>query len=180
MSARIRIPAWVPPAAVAAAPWTSSPEAAVTRWFDEILRHRMQGLPFLNTALEVRAIDFARVRGDWLGGLVSPWCVQLMLLPGGGTLWADASPGTRTAVELPVGSLPFIADAGDETLPAFQYFPLLNTASVLADMRSAEWVVRDALRTALTVPAAAEPPAPAPAPAVDPGRRRFLRLGCGA
>lgn len=176
MSARLRIPAWQPAPAVVAVPWTSSPEAAVRRWFDEVLRTRMHGLPFLNAALDVRTLDFARVEGDWLGGLVAPWCAQLMLLPGGGALWSDVSPGTRSAVALPVGSLPFIADAGDETLPAFQYFPLLNSVSALADMDAAEAIVRDALRTALTAPPAPEPVRP-PVAAVDVRRRRFLGFG---
>lgn len=176
MSGRIRVPAWTPLAPMVAAPWQDSPEAAVRRWFEEVLRTRMQGLPFLNPALAVRTVDFGRVQGDWLGAVITPWCVQLMLLPGGGTLWVDASPGTRSTVLLPVGMLPFIADSGDHVLPAFQYFPLLNSAAGLADMEAAEQVVRDALRTALTQ-AEPDPSAQSAHPAVDMRRRRFLRLG---
>ncbi|MFV0665963.1 [NiFe]-hydrogenase assembly chaperone HybE [Denitromonas sp.] len=172
MSARMRIPAWTPPPPVVAMPWDASPQDAVQAHFDTVWRTAMQGLPFVNDALQVRALRFARIDGDWLGGLVTPWCVQLMLLPGGGRLWADVSAGTRSAVALPVGMLPFIADTSDGMLPAFQYFPLLNSVSGLPAMASAEAVIHDALAAALTPPA--PPPEPA-APQIDTGRRRFLR-----
>lgn len=168
----MRIPAWTPPPPVVATAWATSPQDAVQAHFDTVWRAAMQGLPFVNDALQVRAQRFERIDGDWLGGLVTPWCVQLMLLPGGGTLWADVSAGTRSAVSLPVGMLPFIADASDGMLPAFQYFPLLNSVSGLPDMASAEAVIHDALAAALTP--SAPPPEPA-APQIDTSRRRFLR-----
>ena len=176
MSARMRIPAWTPPPPVVATAWTTSPKDAVQAHFDTVWHTAMQGLPFVNDALQVRALRFERIDGDWLGGLVTPWCVQLMLLPGGGTLWADVSAGTRNPVALPVGTLPFIADSSDGLLPAFQYFPLVNSVSGLADMATAEAVVHDALRTALTAP---ETPESLPKPALDRGRRGFLRLSQG-
>lgn len=176
MSARMRIPAWTPPPPVVATPWATSPQAAVQAHFDTVWRTAMQGLPFVNDALQVRAQRFARIDGDWLGGLVTPWCVQLMLLPGGGTLWTDVSAGTRSSVALPVGVLPFIADSSDGLLPAFQYFPLVNGVSGLADMATAEALVRDALRTALTAPETPESPTK---PTVDRRRREFLRLSRG-
>ena len=126
-----------------------------------------------------------------------------MLLPGGGSLWVDTSPGERSMVALPVGRLTFIADEGDHALPAFQYLPLVNATAALAGDDAARAFVRDALATALRPPAvaveasaaaacdadlqpehaaapagAARPPAD-PA-AIDPGRRRFLRFGAGA
>ena len=104
-----------------------------------------------------------------------------MLLPGGGELWTDTPAGSRSLVTLPVGTLPFIADEGDARLPAFQYFPLLNTVTGIADDQAARALVQDALATACQPPAAATGPAPADTPAspppVDTSRRRFLRFG---
>lgn len=178
----IRRPARTLPPVRIATPWDASPERVVQAWFERVLAERMQGLPFLNPALSVLAFDFRREDGDWLGGLVTPWSVQLMLLPGGGCLWCDTPAGERSGVALPVGTLPFIADEGDTRLPAFQYFPLLNTVTALADDEAARELVRDALRTACLPPPGAEPmPAEAPTaqPTVDPGRRRFLGFGGG-
>lgn len=199
----LRRPARTPAPARRAEAWVNSPAPAVERWFEHLLAERMRGLPFLNPALSVQALDFRRVDGDWLGGVSTPWSVQLMLLPGGGSLWVDTSPGERSMVALPVGRLAFIADEGDPALPAFQYLPLVNATAALAGDDAARAFVRDALATALRPPAVAaeetlaagcdgapytehagrtastaHPPA-GPA-AIDPGRRRFLRFGAGA
>lgn len=181
MMEQLRRPARTPPPALHAPAWDTSPMAAVQQWFEGVLAERMSGLPFLNPALSVHAFDFRHVEGDWLGGVVTPWSVQLMLLPGGGELWTDTPAGSRSLVTLPVGTLPFIADEGDARLPAFQYFPLLNTVTGIADEQAARALVQDALATACQPPAAATGPAPADTPAspppVDTSRRRFLRFG---
>lgn len=175
---RLRVPAWTLPPAVAAQPWRDSPQRAVQAHFEALYASAMQGLPFLNTALSVRALGFQRIDGDWLGALIAPWCVQLMLLPGGGRLWQHMPTGERAAVALPVGMLDFIAEAGEGIVPAFQYFPLLNGVGQLPGMDAAQAVVCDALGTALTPPQAADAPACAPPPASpDAGRRRLIGLG---
>lgn len=199
----LRRPARTPAPARRAEAWVNSPAPAVERWFEHLLAERMHGLPFLNPALSVQALDFHRLDGDWLGGLITPWSVQLMLVPGGGSLWVDTSPGERSMVALPVGRLAFIADEGDRGLPAFQYLPLVNATTALADDDEARAFVRDALVTALRPPAVPldatlaagcddAPPTEnagriertaglaAGTAAIDPGRRRFLRFGAGA
>ena len=199
----LRRPARTPAPARRAEAWADSPAPAVERWFQHLLAERMHGLPFLNPALSVQTIDFQRIDGDWLGGLATPWSVQLMLLPGGGALWVDTSPGERSMVALPVGRLAFIADEGDLALPAFQYLPLVNATAAFAGDDAARAFVRDALATAQRPPAVAvealaaaacdadlhpehaaapagEARPPAGPTAIDPGRRRFLRFGAGA
>lgn len=192
----LRKSARTPPPVRRARPWAASPQAAVQHWFERVLAERMQGLPFLNPALSVQALHFHRFEGDWLGGLVTPWSVQLMLLPGGGRLWIDTAVGARNTVALPVGALPFIADGGDRSLPAFQYLPLVNGTGALAGDAEASALLRDALATALqpapalenpgagdraaparSGPDTTEAPMPTRAQMIDPGRRRFLRLG---
>lgn len=202
----LRRPARTVAPAGRAEPWADSPQPAVGRWFAHVLAERMHGLPFLNPALSVQAIDFRRLDGDWLGGVITPWSVQLTLVPGGGSLWVDTPPGERSMVALPVGRLAFIADEGDRGLPAFQYLPLLNATAALTDDDEARAFVRDALATALRPPAVpieamatsgcdgspcigstehdGRPARTAGladgAQAIDPGRRRFLRFGAGA
>ena len=199
----LRRPARTPAPARRAEAWVNSPAPAIERWFQHLLAERMRGLPFLNPALSVQALGFRRVDGDWLGGVTTPWSVQLMLVPGGGSLWVDTSPGERSMVALPVGRLAFIADEGDHGLPAFQYLPLVNATAALSGDDEARAFVRDALATALQPPAVAveamlaagRDDAPstedagriertartaAGAAAIDPGRRRFLRFGASA
>lgn len=173
MRMKLRKPALAPPPIIIAAPLARDPAPQVEAYFRHVLAERMAELPFLNPALHVAATPFLRLEGDWLGAVVTPWCLQLMLLPGGGTLWADIPAGERRGVALPAGALDFIADAGEDALPAFQYCPLIAPVTDIPDMAAACQAAHDALAAVLTAP-----PAPAPeaaAPQVSNARRAFLR-----
>jgi [NiFe] hydrogenase assembly HybE family chaperone len=50
--------------------------------FERIHRERMQGLPFLNPELEVEAVGFIPWGENIIGVLLTPWFMNLMLLPG--------------------------------------------------------------------------------------------------
>ncbi len=49
--------------------------------FLRIQQDRMHGLPFLNPALAVQAVGFHQYEGNVLGVLITPWFMNLMLLP---------------------------------------------------------------------------------------------------
>ena len=42
---------------------------------------RMEGLDFVNPALSVEAVAFAPWQGHWLGVLITPWFMNLILAP---------------------------------------------------------------------------------------------------
>lgn len=182
MNTRLRKPALAPPPIVVAAPWDAQPARQIERYFRRVFAERMAGLPFLNPALDVAVMDFQRVGGDWLGVVVTPWCLQLMLLPGRGTLWEDIPAGERRQVGFPAGTIEFIADAGESDLPAFQYCPLIAPVTAIADMASARQAAEDAMLVIMTPPAPrseSDPASPSHVPLAS--RRRFLtgRSGTG-
>ena len=175
----VRVPAFRPKVGAVAAPWSADPSAALLRYFAEVARDRMAGLDFLNAAIEVRVAECRSVAGDWLAALVTPWSIQLVLLPGGGALWEDSAPGLRRRVALPAGELVFIGDAGEAGLPAYQYCPLIAPVVSIADTVAACNIARDALAAVLTAPAPApctEAPAASPEVLPSPARRAFLRV----
>jgi hypothetical protein len=59
--------------------------------------------------------------GDWVGAVITPWFINLFVLPGGGNLWSDRRPGQRCHILFPIGPLEFIADhdptASDPLVP---------------------------------------------------------------
>ena len=61
---------------------------------------RMEGVPVLNHALRVEARGFARMRDSWAGVLITPWFMNVMILP-------DDTPsrqiGTKAMQMLPSG-----------------------------------------------------------------------------
>ena len=180
MNGGIRRPAVQPPPARVAQMRAENPSAFLAGHYQEVWQSRMAGLPFINPALRVEAVGFARHEGDWLGVVITPWFLNLFLLNGGGALWRDISAGQRRTVELPCGALQFIAD-DDPAIGSYQYCPLIAPVTAIADMNTARQAALDALHAALTAPAPppeaeVEVSAEATAP---PPRRDFLRRLAG-
>lgn len=179
MTTFLRKPAWTPPPVVVANAWHDNPSPSIQAWFSNVHRERMAGLPFLNEHLEVEVLGMQRVAGDWLGVLITPWSIQLLLAPGGGDLWRDVAAGCRCRVELPLGELWFLADAGEAGLQAYQYCPLTTSVESFGDMASAREFARDALDAALSAPrppASEDSQADAAVPPVNLSRRGLLGL----
>jgi len=98
--------------------------ARVQAAFERVWRERMAGVPVVNPKLRVELVGLRRWRGLWLGVLVTPWFMNLLLLPGDGNgesgepaaPWPELAPGETAAYAFPAGRLEFIAaregDAG--------------------------------------------------------------------
>jgi hypothetical protein len=66
---------------------SDTPADAVEQAFFRIQREQMADVPILNPALSVEAVDFQRWQGHWLGVVVTPWCMSLLLVPGSEQDW---------------------------------------------------------------------------------------------
>lgn len=141
--------------------------------FEGIARTRMAGLPFVNPALRVEAVGFHEWEGQWLGALVTPWSINLVLLPGAGP-WPALPAGAERFVNLPAGRFRFIA-ARDEQLGDYHACSLFSPALEFADHEAASATAAAALE-ALHDPATATDATPRKQPL---SRRNFLR-GCPA
>jgi len=75
--------------------------------FNEILDKRMRDLPVVNASLSVQAVGFNRFGEDWLGVLITPWFMNLMLLPGPDSHWRTQQPGTKIDKRFPYGAFEF-------------------------------------------------------------------------
>jgi [NiFe] hydrogenase assembly HybE family chaperone len=81
--------------------------------FNEILDKRMRDMPVVNAELSVQAIGFNRYNEDWLGILITPWFMNLMLLPDSHSAWRGQQPGTKIEKHFPYGVFEFTL--GSET-----------------------------------------------------------------
>lgn len=161
--------------AAPARPHAENPAPLVLAMYRRIWETTMRTLDFVNPALEVDIAGFRRHRGDWVGAVVTPWFVNLYVLPGGGELWQDLGSGERVKVPFPVGELEFIADYDPEAeVPAYLYCPLLAPVTPLSSQAEALGMALDALEMLFSPPPAvesapAEPAAPEPASEADGG-----------
>lgn len=180
--------------AAPARPHADNPAPLVLAMYRRIWETTMRDLDFVNRALEVDIAGFRRHRGDWVGAVITPWFVNLYVLPGGGELWRDLGSGERVKLPFPIGELEFIADYDPAAeIPAALYCPLLAPVTALKSQDEALRMAMDALETLFTpavVPADATTPATPdatpeaaspndPAASSVPSRRAFLRRLAG-
>ncbi|MDU8945446.1 [NiFe]-hydrogenase assembly chaperone HybE [Ovoidimarina sediminis] len=82
--------------------------------FTEVWHSTMRGVPLANTALHVEAVGFRRHEGMILGVLVSPWFMNLILMPNGED-WSRLAPGTREVIRFPSGDYEFLHNSRELT-----------------------------------------------------------------
>lgn len=153
-----------------------TPSQRLEAAFRAIHAQRMQGLPFVNERLCVEAVGFRRWEGRWLGVLITPWFMNLVLLPDAPESWEPVPLRADARYEFPAGSFDFIG--GHE--PACGEFQSCSLFSPVFEFEQQE-VARataEAVLAALFDPAACEgarPPEHNPSPAPVVSRRDVLR-----
>lgn len=180
MTERIRQPALKPPPIRPAVPRDDDPTAFLEAHYRQVWETRMIDMPFVNAVLSVEAIGFQRLEGDWLGVVITPWFLNLVLVSGGGQLWGDIPAGERRYLGLPCGTMQFIAD-DDPDIGPYQYCPLIAPVDNVPDMATARHVAADAIRTVFSAPAAEPEPVQQEAVAekTEVSRRGFFRRLAG-
>lgn len=93
--------------------------------FRRIAATRMAGLPINHPRLVVEAVDFRLWEGKWLGVLVTPWAVNLVLLPGGDPEFESLAVDRRQTWRFPSGEYDFMG-GDEEECGAFQFCSLIS------------------------------------------------------
>lgn len=188
------------PAAVAPVTGPALPTEAIARLeavFREIHTAQMRGMPIVNDALAVKAVGFRRHGERWLGALVTPWFLNLVLLPGEGDGWSGLVPGAKELIEFPSGWYEFV-HANRKGVGAYKacslFSPMFEFASMLQATETASAALvslfdpsirEDGAQTAEirrrreAELAPATDAAPAPTEPVHPSRRALLGMGSG-
>jgi [NiFe] hydrogenase assembly HybE family chaperone len=116
---------------------------------------RVQGLAFVNPALAVEAVAFAPWQGHWLGVLVTPWFMNLILAPRDAAAWTPLKPGAKRSYVFPAGTYDFIG-ACDDVAGEYQMCSLFSPLLHFDDQETAR-LVAGLAREALFDAANAEP-----------------------
>jgi [NiFe] hydrogenase assembly HybE family chaperone len=117
---------------------------------------RMSGLGFVNPALRVEAIEFAPWDGHWLGVMVTPWSINLLLLPRDRSLWQAVRAGDKQRYAFPAGDYDFIA-AMDPVVGEYQMCSLFSPALEFEDHAVARMVAKLAREALFDVNNAEQP-----------------------
>lgn len=107
------------------------PSACLESTFRTVYADRMRGLAFVNAAVRVEAIAFAPWKGYWLGVMLTPWSMNLVLMPRNAAAWRTLPPGEKRRYTFPAGSFDFISARSDgigEYLTCSLFSPVLEFA----------------------------------------------------
>jgi [NiFe] hydrogenase assembly HybE family chaperone len=107
------------------------PSTRLEAAFRAVYAEKMRGLPFVNAAVGVEAVGFAPWKHYWLGVMVTPWSMNLLLAPRDTGAWRPLPAGEKRRYTFPAGRFDFIsahADAIGEYLICSLYSPLLEFA----------------------------------------------------
>jgi [NiFe] hydrogenase assembly HybE family chaperone len=104
--------------------------------FSRVERESMHGLPLLNPVLQVQAVGFQVWQGYCLGVLITPWFMNLMLLPKEGDDWQESRVGDKRLYQFPSGPYEFILGE-DLAIGRYQMCSLFSPMFEFADQESA-------------------------------------------
>lgn len=113
--------------------------------YRETVQPKMDGLPMYNARLRVEDVGFEIRDGRLSGVLITPWCMNLVLLPNDDDEWHKLPPGKTVAVEFPSGSHRCVLSAPEGLAPHLS-LPLFTTVQDFADQDSARRVAEETLR----------------------------------
>lgn len=125
--------------------YTESPAAALESAFELIHRERMADIPLLNPKLSVAAVGFQQWDGHWVGVLITPWFLNLMLLPGNEDGWPGLAVGERINLDAPSGEYDFTA-GHEDSIGEYLFCSLMSPVNDIHDQASALDTANEVMR----------------------------------
>ncbi len=78
--------------------------------FRRIHMEQMQGIPILNPAIDVQTLGFDHYQGRILGVLITPWLMNVVMLPRDDENWSNSQVGQKKNFQFPSRSYRFMAN----------------------------------------------------------------------
>ena len=128
--------------------FAEDPAPILETTFEEIYQQRMADLPVVNTALSVAAVGFERWEGMWLGTLLTPWFLNLILLPQSADDWNTLPQGKKHKLKLPSGNYAFTGGY-EESIGSYQFCSLASPMHSFPDHETALKTARDVMELLL-------------------------------
>ena len=113
--------------------------------YRETVQPKMCGLPMYNAELQIEAVGFALRDGRLSGVLLTPWCMNLVLLPDESDEWHKLPHGKTIDVEFPSGRQSCLLSAPEGIVPHLS-LPLFTTVQDFPDQDTARRVAEETLR----------------------------------
>ena len=122
-------------------------------------------------------LDVYKRQGHWLGVVITPWCMSLLLVPGSESDWVSTGDNGRRFIRFSMGDFAFLGSDEPE-LGEYQSCPLISPMERFSTQSDAVMTARASMLGLLAPPQAAKPDQAPDEPSLS--RRRFLALGRSA
>lgn len=132
--------------------------AALEAAFRAIDQGRMAALPIRHAALRVEAVGFRLWQGAPLGILITPWFMNLLLLPAEPDEWSALPAGSTLRLTLPAGEFDFQL-ASEEGVGRYRFCSLFSPMNAFEDQAGAVATAEAVLTALFTEPGKDQPPA---------------------
>ncbi|MCW8844519.1 MAG: [NiFe]-hydrogenase assembly chaperone HybE [Gammaproteobacteria bacterium] len=104
--------------------------------YRDLVQPRMRLLPMYNPELKVEAVSFKIHEGRPCGVLLTPWFMNLVLLPAEHDEWSGMAPGENLRVTFPAGDYLCMLSM-PEGIPPHLSLPLFNSVEGFVDQDTA-------------------------------------------
>ncbi len=112
--------------------------------YEHIYNTRMQGIPIVNDSIKVQAVGFRAWNQHVLGVLITPWFMNLMLLPTEHTNWDGYKFGSKHSFAFEAGSFEFILGEEEglgQYMSCSMFSPMFDFTSHDAAVETAEAIM---------------------------------------
>lgn len=87
--------------------FATNPAPMLVAQYERIAREEMQALPFYHATMPIEA-ECVLFEEQWLGCVLTPWMLSVVVLPGPDQLWPVRCSSERLALQLPCGNMTFM------------------------------------------------------------------------
>lgn len=112
--------------------------------FREIWHAKMRDVPMVNKTLSVEAVGFRVHDGRPLGVLISPWFMNLVMLPAEAEDWSGLVPGAKELIAFPSGVYEFIHNTR-EMIGGYKACSLFSPMGDFSSQMQAQEVAREVM-----------------------------------
>jgi [NiFe] hydrogenase assembly HybE family chaperone len=113
--------------------------------FKQIGDEHIRELPIYHLPLQVEAVDFQPWAPGWIGVLITPWFMNVMLLPRDRDQWQSLAVGKKHMQKLPSGEQEFIV-GGDVELGSYLFQSVASPMMKFPSQKDARQAAQAALQ----------------------------------
>ncbi len=111
----------------------------------------MLDLPFYRADIPCFTPNFVLFEGQWIGTVLTPWMLNIVILPGPNQQWEVKTEGDKLAIQLPYKAMTFIVSSL-ESIPQYLSCSLLSPLDPNLTAEQAVQLAKDCLTMLLSLP----------------------------